>query len=437
MTLSHHAAGRGITDEYLLQYIWKIRALAHISYIASTGENVSIIAPGDENIHSGPDFINAKIQIGHTIWAGCVEIHIRASDWNRHGHQHDASYDNVVLHVVYDNDMQVYNSKGQVVPTIAWKSVLNEQQYEQYAYYKQNAEEIICLQSAHRVESLQLYSWMDMLLVERLENRMVDIEQQLKQQNARHEEVFYHMIAKAFGFKINALPMLITAQSLPLLYLARQKNQLLHIEALLYGQAGMLQGTFADEYPRQLQQEYAILQRKYGLKSMCSSSMWKYAKMYPGGFPTIRLSQLAALIYHSSSLLSKALEADSVHVLANMLTVSASSYWNTHYRFDVPTRSASVKRMGSQAVYSIIINTVLPYMYAYAVWHEQVELKHRVVHFYENLPIEQNIIVRKYKHLEPMIHNALHSQALIEMYEHYCTKKQCNKCAIGLYLLKV
>lgn len=437
MKLSHHAGSRGIADEYLLQYIWKIRALAHLSYVSSTGEKVGIIAPGEENIHSGPDFINAKIQIGNTMWAGCVEIHIRASDWNRHGHQHDAAYNNVVLHVVYDNDVPVYNSKGEQVPAIEWKSVLNEQMYEQYAYYRQNAEEIVCLQSAHRVEPLQLYSWMDMLLVERLENRMTDIEQQLKQHNDHKEEVFYHMIAKAFGFKINALPMLITAQSLPLLYLAKQKNQLLSIEALLYGQAGMLQGKFADEYPQQLQQEYAFLQSKYHIKPICSSSMWKYAKMYPGGFPDIRLSQLAALIFHSSSLLSKALEAEDVQELERMFTVSASSYWNTHYRFDVAARTSSVKRMGRQAVHSIIINTVLPYMYAYAVWHEQVELKHKVVHFYENLPMEQNTIVRKYKHLEPMIHNALHSQALIEMYEHYCTGKQCNKCAIGLYLLKV
>ena len=428
--------GKACVDEKLLQYIWKTQAFASKQYVSTKGEHVTVLSAGEENKDSGPDFFNAKIQIGDTTWVGCVELHIKASDWVCHGHHADKAYDNVILHVVYDSDEEIFNSKGQTISTIEWKGIIDEQVGGKYKKFMQHAEEIVCAHSMKQVEPLQLYSWMDMLLIERLERRVSDIETQLSQCASHKEEVFYHTIAKSFGFKINALPMLLVAKSLPLNILAKQKNNLLQLEALFYGQAGMLEDKYQDAYPQELQKEYAFLQKKFNLTPVCNHSMWKYAKMYPSGFPTIRLSQLAALIHQSSSLLSKVLKAENVADLEHMFSVSASRYWNTHYKFDISSSDSGEKHLGRQSVHSIVINTILPFVYAYAVWNEDVNLKNKVVHFYECMPFENNTVVRKYQHLNVRLFNALHSQAMLELYEYYCKKKGCKKCAIGIYLLK-
>ena len=198
----------------------------------------------------------------------------------------------------------------------------------------------------------------------------------------------------------------------------------------------MLNGPFSDAYPQALQKEYAFLCKKFNLTPVSTRAIWKYAKMYPTGFPTIRLSQLAALVHRSSSLLSKVLKAEDIGDLEQMFSVSASPYWNTHYKFDVQAQDNSVKNLGKQSVHSIIINTILPFVYAYAVWNEDLALKNKVVHFYECMPLENNTVVRKYRHLNIRLFNALHSQAMLELYEYYCRKKRCKKCAIGIYLLK-
>lgn len=424
-------------DEKLLQYIWKYRLFRVEDYKTAFGEPLSIQSVGNENSNSGPDFVDAKIKIGNTLWAGCVELHLRSSDWDNHQHSKDKSYENVILHVVYEHDKDIFSSSGSIIPTLELKKMIDPKLIATYKTYMESSHEIVCHNRFAQTDNFRLFSWLDRLLVERLDAKILRIEELLEQKTQHKEEVFYHYLAAAFGFKINTLPFSLLAESLPLSCLAKQKNSLLQLEAMLFGQAGLLPDDATDEYCENLKKEYQFLKRKFALQPLCKSNMWKFAKMYPSGFPTIRIAQFAALIHQSSSLLSKVLHAEKVEDLIKMFSVRTSPYWKTHYIFGVPASRSIEKNLGRQAIYSLIINTVLPFMYAYSKWQDDEILRNKVVAFYESLPLENNNIVRKYTDFRSDFSNALHSQALIQLHNNYCSAKQCLHCGIGLHLMKM
>ena len=423
-------------DEKLLQYIWEHKLFDVLGHQTVSGEDLSIISVGMENHNSGPDFTDAKIKIGNTLWAGCVELHLHSSDWEKHNHQEDKAYSNVILHVVYEHDKDIYNSSGTRIPTFELKRFINPELINKYKTYMESSLEIVCKNQFSEVDSLHLFSWLDRLLVERLEAKTEQIEQLLTKKTQHKEEVFYHYLAAAFGFKTNTLPFSLLAESLPLSCLAKHKNNLFQLEALFFGQAGLLPDNETDEYCESLKKEYRFLKHKFSLQPVCKSAMWKFAKMYPSGFPTIRIAQFASLIHQSSSLLSKVLKAEKIEDLLEMFSVKASSYWNSHYQFGVPASRSMEKHLGITAIYSLIINTILPFMYAYGKWQEDDLLREKAIIFFESLPLENNTIVRKYINLHSDICNALHSQALIQLYNNYCSTKQCLRCGIGLNLMK-
>jgi hypothetical protein len=424
-------------DEKLLQYIWKYRLFHVADYKTAFGESLFILSVGNENPNSGPDFMDAKVKIGNTLWAGCVELHLRSSDWENHQHSQDKSYENVILHVVYEHDKDIFSSSGSIIPTFELKKLIDPKLIDTYKTYMDSSHEIVCHNRFAETDSFRLFSWLDRLLVERLDAKILRIEQLLNKKTRHKEEVFYHYLAEAFGFKINALPFSLLAESLPLSCLAKQKNSLLQLEAMLFGQADLLPKDSTDEYSESLRKEYHFLKRKFSLQPLCKSNMWKFAKMYPSGFPTIRIAQFAALIHQSSSLLSKVLHVEKVEDLIKMFSVRTSPYWKTHYRFGVPASRAIEKNLGRPAIYSLIINTVLPFMYAYSQWQDDELLRNKVVSFYESLPLENNTVVRKYTDLRSDFSNALHSQALIQLHNNYCSAKQCLHCGIGLHLMKM
>ena len=424
-------------DEKLLQYIWKHKLFDITEYKTTSGESMSIISFGTENFNSGPDFVDAKIKIGNTLWAGCVELHLCSSDWEKHNHQEDNAYKNVILHVVYEHDKNITTSSGTIVPTFELKRLINPELINKYKTYMSSFHEIVCKNQFPEIDSFCLFSWLDRLLIERLEAKTAQIEQLLKKNVQNKEEVFYHYLAAAFGFKTNSLPFSLLAESLPLSCLAKQKNNLLQLEAMLFGQAGLLPDTAPDDYCENLKKEYNFLKRKFSLQPICKSAMWKFAKMYPSGFPTIRIAQFAALIHQSSFLLSKVLKAEKVEDLIKIFSVKTSSYWKSHYRFGVPASRTMERNLGNSATYSLIINTVLPFLYAYSKWQEDETLREKVVTFFEALPFEDNTVVRKYIDLHPDFCNALHSQALTQLFNNYCLSKQCLCCGIGLNLMKL
>jgi hypothetical protein len=424
-------------DEKLVRYIWKYRLFEVGEYVTTQGDALEIVSNGTENQTSGADFFDARVKIHNTLWAGCVEVHLKSSDWTAHNHSQDKAYNNVVLHVVYEHDKEIFTAKGTVLPTFELKSLIDSGLIEKYRLYMESSQDIVCKNQFAAVDSFRLFSYLDRLLIERLEGKTTQIEEALAKQIFHKEEVFYHTLAASFGFKINALPFRLLAESLPLLALAKQKDNLTQIEAMLFGQAGLLPAAKGDDYVELLKKEYAFLQRKFNLEPLCEAAMWKFAKMYPSGFPTLRIAQFAALIYVSSSLLSKTLEAKSVNELIKLFNVTASNYWQSHYRFGVPTEKTTKRTLGKQAVVSLLINTVLPFLFAYSRWNNDEELRSRVIYFYENLDFEPNTITRKYTDLRSDFTNALHSQSLIQLHNNYCLQKQCLHCGIGLHLLKV
>ncbi|MCL2132276.1 MAG: DUF2851 family protein [Lentimicrobiaceae bacterium] len=424
-------------DEKLLRYIWKYRLFGIGEYFTAQNDALEIVSCGTENNDSGPDFFDARVKIGNTLWAGCVELHLKSSDWTAHNHFQDEAYNNVVLHVVYEHDKDIFTPKGELLPTFELKFLIDGSLIEKYRLYMESSHDIVCKNQFAEVDSFRLFAYLDRLLVERLEEKTVRIEQALTKQVYNKEEVFYHTLADSFGFKTNALPFRLLAESLPHIVLAKQKDNLTQIEAMLFGQAGLLPAAKGDDYTELLKKEYAFLQRKFSLETLCDAQMWKFAKMYPQGFPTIRIAQFAALIYRSSSLLSKILDAKSTEELMQMFSVTASDYWQSHYQFGVSAKKANKRTLGTQAVVSLLINTVLPFLFAYSRWNNDENLRNRVVNFYENLDLETNTITRKYTALRPDFSNALHSQALIQLHNKYCLPKQCLHCGIGLHLLKV
>jgi hypothetical protein len=422
-------------DEKLLQYIWKHKLFTISNIQTVSGDSLNIISVGVANFDSGPDYVNVRLKIDDTLWAGCVEIHLKSSDWDKHKHQQDKAYSNVILHVVYEHDKDVYSTTGICLPTLELKPLINQEIIDTYKLYMNASYDIPCQNQFCEVDAFRLFSWLDRLLIERLEERTQQIELLLEKKVQNKEEVFYHYLAHAFGFKTNALPFSLLADSLPLLCLLKQKDSLLHLEAMLFGQADLLPTDYTDEYTEALRKDYVFLQKKFSLKPLCQASMWKFAKLYPSGFPTVRIAQFAALIYQSSALLSKVLDAENIEELTKLFTVKASDYWKSHYQFGKLTSKVMDKPLGKSAVCSLLINTVLPFMYAYSQWENNQVLQNKVINFYEFLPFEDNSIVRKFVVLRSDFSNALHSQSLIQLHNKYCTSKQCLHCGIGIYLI--
>ena len=423
-------------DEKLLQYIWKYRLFNSCSLQTIEGESIDIVSIGEENGNSGPDFLRAKIRIAHTLWVGSVELHIKSSDWNKHKHSQDEAYNNVVLHVVYQYDVPIYDKNAVAVPTLELKNLINTSLITEYRQYMESTHTIVCQNRFAEVDSFRCFAWLDRLMLDRLEKRTQHIEKELKSNVFHKEEVFYHIVAKAFGFKTNAEPMLMVAKSLNLNILAKQKDSLLQIEALFLGQAGLLGGSFVDDYPQQLQKEYRFLQSKFKLQPACDYAMWHWTRLYPSGQPHIRLVQLAALVHQSTALLSKILEMNTIGDIERLLSVTASDYWDTHFRFDVVAKQKSKKKLGKSSVNSLIINAILPFLFAYASWQNDMNLKNKVITLYESIPLENNQIVKYYTCLRKDFNNSLQSQALIELYESYCKPRRCLQCGIGIHLLK-
>jgi hypothetical protein len=425
-------------NENLLQYIWKHKLFTTSDIRTVSGDSLSIISVGVANFNSGPDYMDVRIKINNTIWVGAVEIHLKSSDWNRHKHQQDNAYSNVILHVVYEHDKEVYTKAGVCLPTLELKSLVNHKIIETYKSYMTSSYEIACRRQFCNLDSFRLFSWLDRLLIERLEEKTQRINRLLEKKIQHKEEVFYHFLAAAFGFKTNALPFSLLAESLPVSCLAKQKDNLLQIEAMLFGQADLLPENGMDDYTNALKTEYAFLKRKFSLKPLCQSSMWKFAKLYPSGFPTVRIAQFAALIYQLPPLSSKVLHIEDVKELAELIelfTVKASDYWKSHYHFGKTSTKSMDRTLAKSAVCSLLINAVLPFLYARSQWEDNQTLQNKVIGFYEFLPLEKNGIVRKFTDFRSDFSNALHSQSLIQLYNKYCDSKQCLHCGIGIYLM--
>jgi hypothetical protein len=420
-------------NEDFLHYLWQFH-LSGKELTGTRGESIKVWHPGNKNTDSGPDFFNGKVKIGQTLWAGNIEIHVKASDWYSHGHQLDKLYSSIILHVVYENDRPVFRQNGEPIPTLELRGQYDEHLYETYQGFLQSKHWIPCEQNITRAGHFQIQNWLYRLALERLEQKSGEIVSSLRQNKNDFREVFYRKLLQNYGFKTNGQAFSQLALALPYAVLARHRDSLLQIEALLFGQAGMLEKPFTDAYPRHLQDEYRFLAQKYHLTPL-QPEIWRFMRMYPSNFPTIRLAQFARLFYMSVSLLQKILEADRFTDIISLLQTEASEYWNQHYQFEKPSPMRK-KRMGKASIHILLINTIIPFTFVYGQHTNRQELCDKALEWLALLPAEKNTITRHFSLLGVTPKNAMQSQALLQLKKFYCDKKQCLHCNIGHQLLK-
>ncbi len=420
--------------EELLWYLWKFK-LFYNDLTLNTGEKLTVLKTGVRNYDSGPDFFNALIKIDGTTWAGNVEMHLKSSDWFAHGHHNDKAYDNVVLHVVFEHDKDVFRKNGEVIPVLEAKNNFDTKILTRYNDYVKSLRKIPCENDIDKTDYITLLNWLERLTFERLEQKSDEIINGTKLLKNDFQEVFYRKVARYFGLKTNNDAFEMLAESLPLKILSVHSENILQLEALLYGQAGLLSPKYQDEYPNVLLDEYRFLSAKYGLKPI-DKSVWKFMRMRPANFPTIRISQFANLIHRSSALLHKIFTEENINNVKTLFSVSASGYWENHYRFDVPAQNRKRKVFGSTSIDILLINAVVPFVFAYGAIQNKPHLKEKAVEWLEHIKAENNRFTRLYSQLGIKAENAMHSQALVQLKTGYCDKKRCLNCAIGHYLLK-
>lgn len=415
--------------EKLLQYIWQFQHFNVADLITEEGESLQVITAGTLNTNQGPDFADAKIKIGNTIWAGSIELHINSSDWNNHKHSGDKHYKNVVLHVVWKHDTNLNLPFSTLVLQDKVSKILLGK-YDELM----NADSFIpCEKSILQINSLTWQSWKERILIERLENKTQIIFDYLQKNNNHWEETFWWLLAKNFGIKLNSVAFEKMAQSLSINILAKHKDQIHQTEALLFGQAGLLDVNFIDDYPILLQKEYQFLKKKYNLQKMEASMI--FLRMRPSNFPTVRLAQLAMLVHKSLHLFSKIKETPDVKSIKKLLQVTANDYWHYHYTFD-ETTAFKKKQLGEQMIDNILINTVVPILFAYGHYHSENKFKDKALQWLEDITAEQNSITKGFTALQIENKTAFDSQALIQLKNEYCNKKRCLNCTVGNKLLR-
>ncbi|NPD44747.1 MULTISPECIES: DUF2851 family protein [unclassified Lentimicrobium] len=419
--------------EAFFYYLWRYQ-LFHTPLFTTDGEDINIIKPGILNTDSGPDFFNAKIHIGETTWVGNVEIHVRSSDWNRHQHQKDPAYNNTILHVVYECDKIVKTQDEQQLKCLELKGKFDSYSLEKYEYLLHNKNWIPCAQQLEGINDFEWSNWLERLAIERLENKSASVSELLESALMDWEMAFFISISGYFGQKINQLPFQILARSTQPNILAKHKDQLFQIEALLFGQAGLLEEVKEGEYHQKLKQEYAFLSKKYKLVPM-PKHLWKYMRLRPAAFPDIRIAQLAFLMSRSDFLFSKILETSELKQLHQLFESHASAFWDTHYRFDVPS-SSRIKKLGAASRMGLMINAVIPFLFVYGRNKGESKYEDRAIGFLSEIIAEKNQITKKFAELGKKPKNALESQAMIQLKTHYCDFKKCLDCKVGMLILK-
>lgn len=427
--------------ERLLQFIWQFQYFNTNELATSEGETIQIITPGQYNSNQGPDFSNAKILIGNTTWAGTIELHIKASDWKKHKHEEDKNYGNVILHVVWEDDATNEppakndnpNKATLSVPVLELQSRIPKLLLQRYEELMHSPAFIPCEKNITAVRDITWSGWKDRLLAERLLRKSGIVELYLQQNNYHWEETFWWLLAKNFGMKVNGEAFEAVARSIPLTVLSKHKNQIHQLEALLLGQAGLLNDRFEEDYPRLLQKEYKFLQAKYGLRPITMPLF--SLRMRPGNFPTVRFAELAMLVHDSSHLFSKIKEAASAREIKQFFEVTANDYWHYHYQFDEAS-AFKKKKTGISMIDNIVINTVAPVLFAYGGYHNENKYKDRALECLEQIASEKNLITEGFKKLKIENKNARDSQALIELRNEYCIKRKCLECSVGNAILK-
>jgi len=424
--------------EEFLHYLWKYSLYNPDKLFDNDRNRIVVIHPGEYNRDSGPDFFNARISIEGTEWAGNVEIHIRSSHFDSHGHHNDPAFNNVILHVVAENDKRVFNSRGEELLTIELS--FDPALYEKYVSLVNNPYIIACQDEITKLDKILVRNWLNALLIERFQRKSVLILKIFSETGNDWEETFYRLLARYFGFRVNTEPFEMLATAIPFKIIRKHADNRFQIEALLFGTAGMLEyGLFkealSDEYYSNLVKEYRFLSAKYDLHPI-HGWVWKFSRLRPANFPTVRISQLAAMLSATGGLFSKVLEATEIRQLKEVFQVSASDYWDDHFVFGKKSKTIS-KRTGLQATDIFLINAVIPVIFVYGHERGYQAISERALHLLEDIKAEVNSIILEWETAGIEVESAFYSQALIQLRNDYCKKRRCLDCQIGFRLLKM
>ena len=423
--------------EDFLYYVWRLQYFDKRALTTCQGESLSISHPGTHNDHAGPDFLKGSITINDITWHGHVEIHVNASDWYAHQHQTDNAYDNVILHVVWNHDKDIRQQDGTIIPTLVLKDRVAPRLHQQYYKLIHNQKPIPCAKQLPLVTDLIKTSMLDKALFQRLTHRNNLVYRLLEANKGDWEETAYQLLAYNFGFKVNSSTFLDLSLSLPLKILTKHADNLLQLEALLLGQAGLLLNSDKekDTYLEALQKEYHYLMHKYALKGgKVHACQWKFFRLRPANFPTIRIAQFAQLLHKHPSIFDLMVNTET-EILHKVLVVIQPSYWQKHYRFAKQSKK-TIPGLGKTSIEHILINTTVSLLVAYGKTKDEPNYIDRAVAILQQLPAEHNAITRCWNDVGIQAKNAFDSQALIELFNNFCTQKQCLSCHIGVSIIQ-
>ena len=427
----------GWSIEDFLHFVWKFKRFNTKELQTTKKETITLLSLGKHNTNSGPDFHQAKIKIGQTTWAGDIEIHARSSDWNKHKHSSNKAFDTVVLHVVYEYDLDsdVLNSSNNSIPTLELKGKIPKVLFEQYKKWIENEEFIPCQGQFSQLDNAIISSWLERLYIERLERKHQEISIILKQSKNNWDQTFHIILLQSFGTKVNKDAFRQVAEYLPFGILLKHSDSIEEMEALLFGVAGMLEGNiFTDDYGKKLQIEFSHLKKKHHLNSL-SPKQVRFSRMRPANFPTLRLSQFAALIHKHKRIFAKSIETQSLETLKSIFLLTVSNYWDTHYQFDQSSHKRK-KKISQTFIDHILINCVIPIRYAYFKHTDDRLLLEKTIELSTQIQAEKNTITKEFSKHGVDLKDARISQALLELKNKYCEPKKCLSCTIGISLLK-
>lgn len=420
--------------EDFLHFIWKFQLFDTRNLQTEDGSYLKILKIGNHNSNAGPDFENARIRIGDLEWAGSVEIHVKASDWKRHKHTDDEAYRNVILHVVWENDVPLNRHDGSMMPSLEVQNIINQNLLIKYEALQKSQLKIPCENLFNKQQEIIKNSMVEKAAAMRLERKAFDILDKRKDLNSDFEELAYKQLSQNFGFKLNAENFFQVAQSLPLKLIRKHTGNLIQIEALLFGVAGFLKTDCEDLYAKTLKREFGFLSKKYGLElKVLDLSQWKFLRTRPQNFPTVRLAQLAAILNENQNLYSLFIE--NPELIKERFNAKVSQYWLNHYDWTKPNKTPN--KFGRSSIENIIINTVSPLLASYYFLSDNFKHFEKAIELLEGLPAEKNYITRIWIELGLKPKNALDSQGLIEQYNEFCKKKRCLECTIGHQILKI
>ena len=419
--------------EDLLHYLWKQKLFFTSRLRTTQRELVGVTSVGVHNQNSGPDFFNAQLRIGNQLWAGNVEIHLNSSDWYLHKHETDSNYDNVILHVVWNHDVEIYNSENSVIPTLELQNFVSKELLENYQkLFSKPQKWINCENDIHSVDNFTLKNWYERLYFERLEGKSIFITQLLEKTNFDWETVLFQLLARNFGLKVNADSFFEMAESLDFSMVRKEAKSQMNLESLFLGELGMLSKSINNQYYNDLKTEYEYQRKKYKMEKNYHSV--QYFRLRPMNFPTIRISQLACLYHLHQNLFSKLMEINNTSDIYELFSVATSEFWETHYTFE-KTSPKRVKKSTNSFIDLLLINTIIPLKFVYLKYIGKLD-ESEIIELISQLKPEKNSIISKFDILNIKSKNAFETQALLQLKNNYCTQQKCLECAIGNYVMK-